>query len=239
MRAVSIHLMGWLCFSAPALARSVIFDNIGPNGGVQFNSGNSQPSQLDNGFGFDAGLADDFQLPANPGGWTVTDVTWYGRFVTGLPVPIGGFNIIFWPDAGGQPAGGQGPGVGPKYSNALAIYNNVPASSGPSGGGDANFVYSATLPSALAVQDGVTYWIEIQAVTNYPPLWDPEMTVASQLARPHDGWTLFSTPFWTDIGASQDMAFQLGGTAVPEPGASMFAVLTIISLITRRRVSRN
>lgn len=227
-----------LCSSNAALGFSVIYDNIGPNGGVLFNSGDSQPSQLDNGFGFDAGVADDFRLAANPGGWSVTDLTWYGRFVTGQPVEIGGFNIIFWPDAGGQPAGGQGPGDGPKYSQALAIYNNVPATSAPSGGGLNNFVYSATLPTPMLLQGNVTYWIEIQAVTNYPPLWDPENTVGSQMARPHYGWTLDFTPFWTELLDPHDMAFQLGGAPVPEPGAAGLAALALLCTAKRLRRSR-
>ena len=218
-----------------ASSGSVIYDNINPNGGVLFNSSENQPSQLDNGFGFDAGVADDFRLTGSPGGWSATDVSWYGRFVTGLPVDIGGFNIIFWPDAGGQPAGGQGPGDPPKYNQALAIISNVPATSVASAGGDRNFYYTATFPTPLALQDNVTYWIEIQAVTNYPPLWDPEMTLNSTGGHPHYGWTFFSTPFWTGLGAAEDMAFQLGGSAVPEPASAVVLLGAFCGMLLRRR----
>ncbi len=88
---------------------SIIWDNIDINGGVS-STAQSLVSQLDNGFGFDAGAADDFFLAPSghaSGDWLVSGVNWAGKFSGSSPVPIPGFNIIFWPnDTGDKPAGG-------------------------------------------------------------------------------------------------------------------------------------
>lgn len=227
-----------LGLAATASGFSVIFDNITPNGGPLFTSGDVQPSQLDHGFGFDAGVADDFILPASPhvsGDWQVTGVDWIGRFTTGIPVPINTFNIIFWPDTGGAPAGGNVPGLPPKYSDALAIYSNVPATNSPGGGGPSSFNYSGALPTPFIAQDGVHYWIEIQANVNYPPLWDMEVTLMSQLGRPYSGFDLFATPFWTELGNDRDAAFILNGSPVPEPWSISLLGIGLLALTRRRR----
>jgi hypothetical protein len=229
-----------LGLASSAVAFPVIFDNIDPNGGPLFTSGDLQASQRDMGFGFDAGCADDFVLPASPdesGDWQVTDVQWLGRFVTGSPVEIDSFNIIFWPDAGGLPAGSNSAGLPPKYNEALAIYSGVPAVSSPGGGGATSFQYIAELPAPFTAADGVPYWIEVQANVNYPPLWAFEVTLMSQFARPHYGFDLFSTPFWTELGNARDNAFILSGVPVPEPGGAMLLGFGALVLARSRRRS--
>ncbi|UCC28843.1 MAG: hypothetical protein JSU86_11650, partial [Phycisphaerales bacterium] len=53
---------------------TVIFDNVGPNGGLNA-AGGSPASQYDSSFPFDAGAADDFVLPSSPlCTWVVTGV---------------------------------------------------------------------------------------------------------------------------------------------------------------------
>src|SRR6185295_13663250 len=81
------------------LGDQIIFDNIGPNGGVFYN-GFPSTSQLDNGFGFDAGVADDFILPASSdasGDWNIKSLKWSGIFILGQPASDMHFNIIVWP----------------------------------------------------------------------------------------------------------------------------------------------
>ncbi|MEK6642824.1 MAG: hypothetical protein AABZ08_02870 [Planctomycetota bacterium] len=227
IRAIALIVV--LVLASTASAFPVIFDNITPNGGPLFTSGDIQASQKDSGFGFDAGVADDFVLPSSPddsGDWRINQVNWIGRFITGTPTPIPTFNIIFWPDDNsGHPAGSDAAGLPPKYSEALAIYSNVPASSGPGGGGSTSFEYSATLPDAFEAADGVRYWIEIQANVNFPPLWGVEMTNLTQLGRPHSGYDLFFTPFWSESAALHDTAFTLGGNPVPEPTSLIILML--------------
>ncbi|MBI5762790.1 MAG: hypothetical protein HZA51_04610 [Planctomycetes bacterium] len=236
-RAITLAVV--LSLATTASARPIIFDNITPNGGPLFTSGDIQASQKDAGFGFDAGVADDFTLGASSdisGDWRITEVNWIGRFMTGTPTPIDTFNIIFWPDDNtGHPAGSDAAGLPPKYSEALAIYNNVPATSAPGGGGPTSFEYSASLPDAFFAEDGVQYWIEIQANVNYPPLWGVEMTNLTQLGRPHNGFDLFFTPFWTESGAKHDTAFTLGGEPVPEPAAASMVILMLGLPLLRRR----
>lgn len=230
-----------LGLASTAAARPIIFDNIAPNGGPLFTSGDIQASQKDAGFGFDAGVADDFQFESSPddsGDWRITEVNWMGRFMTGTPAPIDTFNIIFWPDESGHPAGSDAVGLPPKYSQALAIYNNVAATSGPGGGGPLSFEYSASLPSAFVAEDGVRYWIEIQANLNYPPLWGVEMTNSTQFGRPHNGFDLFATPFWTESAALHDTAFTLGGEPVPEPGG-LVGVVFVMFLARKRSLIRS
>jgi hypothetical protein len=177
-------------------------------------------------------------LPASSdptGDWQVTGVHWFGRFITGSPRTIDSFNIIFWPDAGNRPAGGNAPGLPPKYSEALAIFE-VSADAAPGGGGATSFEYTASLPTAFDAQDGVKYWVEIQAGVNYPPLWGTEMTLFTQGSRPYDGFDLFSTPFWTEFAAARDTAFDLSGEPAPEPASAVLALMGFSLVALRRRM---
>jgi hypothetical protein len=236
MKSGLFFLVVALTSISSALATPIIYDNIAPNGGLLYNSADTQASQFPSTFHFDAGMADDFRMAPSPGiggDWLVTEIDWYGRFITGLPVSADSFNIIFWPDDGGSPAGSNDAGTGPKYSAALAIYSDVPTASSPSGGGSSNFGYYAALPAPFLAHANTSYWIEIQANVDYPPLWAPELTINTSIANPNYGFDLFGTPFWTKSLAGHDMAFTLHGTPSPEPTSAL--LMLPAALLLRRR----
>jgi hypothetical protein len=228
-----------LLLSAPLMADGLIFDNVGPNGGPLY-SGFSTTSQLDQGFGFDAGVADDFSLPTSSdpsGDWSVKHLKWSGVFILGQPIAITQFNIIVWPQEVGlpMPAGGSDSGNPPDYSAALAVYNHVPTVSSPGGGGANTFDYSADLPTSFLAEDNTPYWLEIQADRNWPPQWAWQIVAGTQGGITYNGFAglLDTIQFWS--GSGLDTAFQLFGDPVPEPTcAGLLMAFGLLSLRSRR-----
>lgn len=192
----------------------VIFDNITPNGGLNFD-GAVQASQLDKNTPFDAGAADDFVLPDSPeSDWSITGVQWSGRYWNpNGPGPITSFRIIFWPDAGGIPAGSQEAGLPPDYSQALAIFT-IPGNANevPNDGGFPYFFdYSVDLPEPFIADPNVTFWLEIQPTMNFSPQWGWQVTSGRQGFEPQRGFDFFDVAFWTPINDPGDLAFVLIG----------------------------
>ncbi len=214
----------------------VIYNNGAPDYAV-----GSPASQLDTVYPFDAGSADDFMLGHSgqgDGSWNITDVHWAGVYWNpGGPGPITSFNIIFWPDAGGMPAGGQAAGLPPLYGMALAIYN-IPGNAGEAvdpGNPDGNhYLYGVDLPVAFNAAAGTPYWIEIQPVMTFAPQWATQATTGITGAPSHQGFDLLGLAFWTPVEA--DLSFQLTGTPVPAPGA--LALLGVAGLAGMRRRRR-
>lgn len=228
----------------------VIYDNGLPDW-VTFGS---PASQFDTVFPFDAGAADDFTLDHSgqgDGSWNITDVHWSGGyFGPGFPgqSPITDFNIIFWPDAGGVPAGGNGVGLPPIYGDALAIYNiagNANETLAPGGDGVNQFDYWVDLPVAFNAAANTTYWVEIQPVFPFPPQWAFQRTFGQvNGARAVQGFDALALAFWSpagfdadpDLDDPMDLTFSLTGEPVPAPGA--LALLGVAGLAGMRRRRR-
>lgn len=235
-----VHLgLAWAAVVPRAAAFPTIFDNITPNEGQNYGSFGSPASQKDSGFGFDAGAADDFVLPASPhlsGDWLVTGLTWSGYFSSGIPAANLNFRVIFWPKGDGDyPAGGT-PAGPPDYSQALAIIDGVSATETPGAGGGSTTDYAASLPTPFLAEDSRVYWLEVQPQLNYPPLWNWQATYRRQFSSPVAGFDLFGTTFWTPISDPGDLAFTLSGVPVPEPMG--IGLLAIVGLVLRRRCAR-
>ncbi len=219
------------------------------NGAPDWPTFESPASQLSLGgqYLFDAGAADDFMLGPSgqgDGSWLVTDVHWSGAYFNGPAIKPSGFNVIFWPDAGGVPAGGQAPGLPPDYGQALAIYNfagDANQTLDPGGDGEAQFNYWVDLPVAFNAAANTSYWVEVQPVFEFPPQWAFQRTIGPQAigAPAVQGFDLLNLAFWSPAGGGvglTDLTFSLTGTPIPAPGA--LALLGVAGLAGMRRRRR-
>ena len=213
-------------------AGDIIFDNIGPNGGYTTGAG-SPASQLDPGYPFDSGAADDFTMND---AYFIEDVHWVGAFFTGTggPNTIQSFNIIIWPDANGVPAGGTPVGNPPDYNQALAFYD-IAGNANQMDNGDGTNSYWVDLPVPFETTAGTTYWLEVQAVFPFAPQWAFQHTFGEQGNHAVQGFDFLDLAFWSPVAGPGDMAFQLTGTLVPEPATLMLLGCGTLVLIRRRR----
>ena len=220
----------------------VIYDNGAPD----WLTVGSPASQLDIGFPFDAGAADDFFLGHSgqgDGSWNITDVHWSGVFFNGDAILPASFNIIFWADVGGIPDGGGQPDGSLNYGLALANYNIVGDANqtlDPGGNGISQFNYSVDLPEPFVAAPFTSYWIEIQPVFNFPPQWAFQRTFSQVNGAPaQQGFFGLGIPFWVEVGGGKDpmdLSFSLTGTPIPAPGA--LALLGVAGLAGMRRRRR-
>ncbi len=188
---------------------AVIYDNIEANGGPD-PAGASPASQTDPAFPFEAAAADDFILPASPlCRWGVTGLQWTGKYWNdATPGAITGFRIVFWNDDAGTPRGGGLPTA--DLNQALAVFD-IAGSAGESSSGPDAYAYEATLPSSLELMPGVRYWVQIQAIAEYPPQWGLHITQTRLGLGPMQYFDLLLLPAWTAVPDDGDLAFRLLG----------------------------
>jgi hypothetical protein len=235
VRCLAVMAMCLCCLHNALAAEddSLLFDNITANGGLMNNYGRASQSAV--AYPLDAGAADDFVLP---NGGAIARVHWLGSYYNGSPAAIDSWNIVFWPDAGGVPAGGAAAGHGPDYSRAVARYcvtgnGNEKAASGTI------YSYSVDLPQRFLAAPGERYWLEVQPVLHCPPQWMWSMTNRAQGDQAVCGFDYFDNlPYWTVSYPGRDQAFTLIGT-VPEPGtlALLAAAVLLLPLYRWRRIS--
>jgi hypothetical protein len=198
------HDVGVIVITEPSgpNQRDLIWDNYADDG-----TGTGLSSQLDVEYPFNSQCADDFQFTQ---AMDVNQVHWWGQFWNGggYPNPCE-FNIIFYADDGGVPTGA---GMDDPTSTALAVYN-FPAVTGTLYGTDA-YEYDVDLDPAFVADDGVKYWVAIQAVVTFSSAgqygWSTNGANPDQLSFPVQGFPLLGTPYWTPTTYG-DHAFQLGG----------------------------
>lgn len=194
---------------------SVIFENISTTGGLD-PAGASPASQVDDAFPFEAGAADDFVLPVSPlCRWSVTRVQWTGKYWgESIPGTITGFRIYFWNDGGGSPASGIFSTPNPQTAIAAFEIAGSAAEMPSASGAPGSFDYDAALPQPLELVPGVRYWIQIQAVAEFPPQWGLHITQTRQGLAPVQYFDLLSMPAWTAVPDDGDLAFRVLGTAL-------------------------
>jgi len=196
---------------ADAQQSAVVFDNLATNGGLDA-SGASPASQTDAAFPFDAGAADDFVLPASPQcRWSISGVRWtLKHWGNQNPTQVGSFRIIFWGDQDGAPRSG----LSPIPDSALAVASFTVSAAGgmnPNAGVADAFDFEAALPQSLELMPGLRYWIQIQAIAEYPPQWGMHITNGRQGLGPVQYFDLLSMPAWMNVPDDGDLAFRLLG----------------------------
>ncbi len=164
-----------------------------------------------------ARVYDNFKLgtPAE-----ITEVSWVGAFFNGTPLPITSFEVGFYDDIAGQPG-------------SLLKTETFLGQAGQTDNGDGTNSYSVTLVSPFLAGSGTTYWVSVVPTLDFPPQW---------------GWA------YSDVGDAigfqdflgdrfereTDFAFELRGTAVPEPSSWALAALGLSSILAARyRQRRN
>jgi subtilisin-like proprotein convertase family protein len=128
---------------------------------------------------FDNQAADDFTVPAGPA-WQVTQVNVGGVYFNG-PGPAASLNVTFYNNSGTNLPG-----------TVVAAFTNVTTfTGGPN--------FNITLPSAVSLPGGATYWVSVQVNQNFTP--------AGQW-----GWNTFGT---TNIGFERAWQNPGGGFGTP------------------------
>jgi hypothetical protein len=221
---MSVHNRSWASFSAAVIGAIaigsgevsaqaiVVFDNIATTGGLDV-AGASPASQVDSVFPFNAGAADDFVVPASPlCRWSIGSVRWACKhWGNASPNQVSAFRIVFWSDEEGLPQSGLNhlPDLGLAFASfTVPVAGGIPNAAAP----DA-FDFEAVLPQSVEFMPGKRYWIEIQAVAQYPPQWGMHITQGRQGLGPIQYFDLLSIPAWMSVPDDGDLAFQLLGNA--------------------------
>jgi hypothetical protein len=201
---------------SPAWASPVIYSQ--PSdfpGGTVFASQNDP-----GGFGAFATSYDDFTLT---GPAIVDDVHWQGGYFNpGTQGTITSFTITFWSDNAGQPGAQLLSETIPGTANETFVGNQF---FGPV------YNYSVNLSVPFLATGGTQYWLSIVPTMTLPPQWGWHTGTGG------DG--LAYQDFFGDRTALADVdfAYDLTGTAVPEPASLGLVGLAILALTAclRRR----
>lgn len=192
--------------------KNIIWDNYEPP-----DSCPSELSQYDHVYPFNAQAADDFMFESD---MRIDGIQWWGVFNSGTPPwpnPMP-FIIIFYADdgTGTMPTGA---GMDDPTPTALAIYHFDEVYGQLYGMDDEYGVYNVTLSTPFNATANTKYWIAIQAVLVFPPLWDWRTNGENpdQLHIAVHGNPVVLIQYWTNSWYG-DMAFQLMGSPyIPPP----------------------
>ena len=211
-------------FAAGAMGQTdpTIYDN---GAGIS-NSGTA--SQRDTAYPFLAMFADDLTFA---GGATVTGFTADFSFFNGAPVAVGGLEVWIFADAGGVPTG-----AGLPDPSTTAIGGGVITSFTQTDAGNGiDTVFAGDFDSSFTALPGVTYWMSVVPVFNFPPQTGWNATAAISGNEAVSGFPLLGTQFWAGDGPlGGDAAFTLTGV-IPEPASLSMLGLGALGLLRRRR----
>jgi hypothetical protein len=157
---------------------------------------------------------DNFSLASSS---VVTDLTWQGfsfdsNSLGGTSNPVLSFNVSFYADASGKP------GVS-LSSQHIAFTSSVAGTTDyfANGKSETIYNYSGSLTSGFAAAAGTSYWLSVQAVTNYPAYWSWTSGTGGDGAS----YQVLDPRFGTFANArTNDRAFSLSSSMpVPEPSS--------------------
>ena len=155
---------------------------------------------------YDNQAADDFEIPAGDGSWTIEEVFVAGAYFTGSTGPVPAANVYFYADAGGLPG--------------AELYSALGVTAVDSGGS-----LTVTLPTPATLPAG-RYWLSVQARMDFTAggQWGWfERTVlsghASAWRNPGDGfgsgctdWGVRAADCGVGNASGPDMIFSLSGS---------------------------
>jgi hypothetical protein len=166
--------------------------------------------------------ADNFTLPPTA---SVVTIHWWGAYANN-DIRTDNFTLRFFGDVAGNPA------VMPLVDLSAVSLTRTPTSL-LDNLGDPIYEYQAALPSPVTLNQATSYYLSV--VNNTPPggVWDwVGSGPGTHWARQEDGTA------WTASGGTTSFAFELLGTAVPEPptvAILSFGSLTLLVYSWRRR----
>jgi len=174
---------------------------------------------------------DNFLLPQDS---TVQEVWWIGGGMQPSPASPVGFTVRFYtglaasPDL--QPTISALPDdeTEADYLKGYTFNNN--ANETPIAGSSLK-QYHVTLPTPLDLQGNRVYWIKIEADVQGMPFWGVATATHGRDSRHFR----YVTGIHMFQGATGSEAFQLVGTAVPEPSAMIALGIGVIALAAKRR----
>jgi len=197
MRKLMACLVALVATTGGSVSASVLYSQ-------PFNSGNPQgfSSQNDTnlgGFGNFATAYDNFRLTTSS---LVNNVQWTGvYFNPAAAAPINGFTLQFLANNAGTPGA---------VLYTANISGNANETSLGNFGGFPYFTYSANLSTPFTALAGQTYWVSVVPNIGFPPQWGWAAGTGGDGAA-------YQTFFGTGAPIGSDLAFQLNGSAVPEP----------------------
>jgi hypothetical protein len=210
---LAVALLTGLAASTGASASVVLYSQ--PfNGDLQgFYSSQNDPIQ----WGRYAEVYDNFTLATDA---QITSLSWLGILFNGVPSPIASFEVNFYEDLAGQPG-------------SLLATETFIGDAGLTNNGDGTISHTVTLGSAFFAASGSTYWVSFVPTLDFPPQWGwGQSDIGDSIS--------FQDYFGVRDPLAMDFAFELRGTAVPEPSSWALCALGLGSILAvRYRQRRN